>query len=72
MNECYFTEETEKLDSWAEDQRIPLDIRFRQLDQEIKEARKAACLLTSLQDKRTLKQLEQERDRVMFDYHEEK
>lgn len=76
LNERYFTEETEKLDNWAEDRRIALDIRIKQLDQEIKEARKAARLLTSLQDKlnvkRAIKQLEQERDRVMLDYHEEK
>jgi ERCC4-related helicase/SAM-dependent methyltransferase len=76
LNEHYFNEETEKLDNWAEDRRIALDIRIKQLDQEIKEARKAARLLTSLQDKlnvkRAIKQLEQERDRVMLDYHEEK
>ena len=76
LNERYFNEETEKLDGWAEDQRIALDIRIKQLDQEIKEARKAARLLTSLQDKlnvkRAIKQLEQERDRVMLDYHEQK
>lgn len=76
LNERYFTEETEKLDNWAEDRRIALDIRIKQLDQEIKEARKAARLLTALQDKlnvkRAIKQLEQERDRVMLDYHEEK
>lgn len=76
LNERYFTKETEKLDNWAEDRRIALDIRIKQLDQEIKEARKAARLLTALQDKlnvkRAIKQLEQERDRVMLDYHEEK
>ncbi|MBI2381259.1 MAG: DEAD/DEAH box helicase [Gammaproteobacteria bacterium] len=75
-NEQYFNEETEKLEGWAEDRRIALDIRIKQLDQEIREARKAARQLTSLQDKlaakRVLKQLEQERDRVMLDYHEEK
>ncbi|MCW3481620.1 DEAD/DEAH box helicase [Neisseriaceae bacterium JH1-16] len=75
-NERYFEEETEKLDRWAEDRRIALDIRIKQLDQEIKEARKAARQLDSLQEKmdakRVLKQLERERDRVMLDYHEEK
>ena len=76
MNDRYFTEESEKLDSWAEDRRIALDVRIKQLDQEIKDTRKAARQLTSLQDKlnakRAIKQLEQERDRVMLDYHEEK
>lgn len=76
LNERYFTEETEKLEGWAEDRRIALDIRIKQLDQEIREARKAARQLPSLQEKlnakRALKQLEQNRDRLMLDYHEEK
>ncbi|WP_137939181.1 SNF2-related protein [Chitinivorax sp. B] len=76
LNERFFTEEAEKLEAWAEDRRIALDIRIKQLDQEIKEARKATRQLTSLQEKlaakRAIKQLEQERDRVMLDYHEEK
>lgn len=75
-NERYFIEETGKLDAWAEDRRIALDIRIKQLDQEIKEARKAARLLPSLQEKlaakRALKKLEEERDQLMLDYHEEK
>jgi superfamily II DNA/RNA helicase len=75
-NERHFTEETSKLDAWAEDRRIALDIRIKQLDLEIKEARKAARQLPSLQEKlnakRALKQLEQERDRLMLVYHEEK
>lgn len=75
-NEHYFEEETGKLDRWAEDRRVALDIRLRQLDQEIKEARTAARQLPSLQEKmdakRALKVLERERDSVMLDYHEEK
>lgn len=75
-NERYFEEETGKLDRWAEDRRVALDIRLRQLDQEIKEARSAARQLPSLQEKmdakRALKVLERERDSVMLDYHEEK
>lgn len=75
-NERYFIEETGKLDAWAEDRRIALDIRIKQLDQEIKEARKAARQLPSLQEKlaakRALKKLEEERDQLMLDYHEEK
>lgn len=76
QNERYFEEETVKLDRWAEDRRIALDIRIRQLDQEIKETRKAARHLPSLQEKvdakRVVKQLERERDTVMLNYHEEK
>lgn len=72
----FYEEETEKLDRWAEDRRVALDIRIRQLDQEIKEARKAARVLTTLQEKieakKVLKQLERERDSAMLNYHEEK
>lgn len=76
LNEHYFTEETDKLEGWAEDRRIALDIRIKQLDQDIREARKVARQHPSLQEKlnakRALKQLEQKRDREMLDYHEEK
>ena len=75
-NERYYDEETEKLERWAEDRRIALDIRIKQLDQEIKEARKASRQLPTLQEKmeakKILKQRERERDRLMLDYHEEK
>ncbi len=75
-NERYYDDETEKLDRWAEDRRIALDIRIKQLDQEIKEARKASRQLPTLKEKmeakKTLKQRERERDNLMLDYHEEK
>ena len=72
----YFEEETEKLERWAEDRRIGLDIRIRQLDAEIKDARKAVRQLETLQEKmaakKALKKLERERDDLMLRYHEEK
>ncbi len=72
----YYTEETDKLDRWAEDRRLALDIRIKQLDQEIKEQRKAIRQLATLAEKRdaqrALKQLERERDNAMLNYHEEK
>ena len=75
-NELYYNEAVEKLERWAEDKRIALDIRIKQLDQEIKEARKASRHLSSLQEKmaakKQLKQLERERDNVMLSYHQEK
>lgn len=75
-NEKYFEEETEKLERWAEDKRIGLDIRIKQLDLEIKEARKAVRQLETLQEKinakKALKKLERERDNLMLDYHQEK
>ncbi len=75
-NELYYAEEVEKLERWAEDKRIALDIRIKQLDFEIKQARKASRQLGTLQEKmaakRALKSLERERDQVMLNYHEEK
>ncbi|WP_447400529.1 hypothetical protein [Vibrio harveyi] len=75
-NERYYAEEVEKLERWAEDKRIALDIRIKQLDLEIKQARKASRQLGTLQEKmaakRALKSLERERDQVMLNYHEEK
>lgn len=75
-NELYYNEEVEKLERWAEDKRVALDIRIKQLDQEIKQARKASRQLATLQEKmsakRELKRLERERDSVMLNYHEEK
>ncbi len=72
----YYTDETEKLERWAEDRRLALDIRIKQLDQEIKEQRKAIRQLGTLAEKRdaqrALKQLERERDNTMLNYHEEK
>ncbi|PMI42845.1 helicase SNF2 [Vibrio cyclitrophicus] len=75
-NERYYNEEVAKLERWSEDKRIALDIRIKQLDQEIKQARKISRQLGTLQEKMTakreLKSLERERDQVMLSYHEEK
>jgi hypothetical protein len=75
-NERYYEEESEKLERWAEDRRLALDLRIKQLDKDIKEMRKASRQLGSLQEKieakRELKKLEQARDTTMLDYHEEK
>lgn len=75
-NEKYYDEETDKLERWAEDKRIALDIRIKQLDQEIKVARKASRQLPTLQEKiqakKRVTQQERERDQLMLAYHEEK
>lgn len=49
-NELYYNEEVEKLERWSEDRRIALDLRIKQLDAEIKDARKAARQLPSLKE----------------------
>ena len=75
-NEKYYEEETEKLENWSEDRKVALDIRIRQLDKEIADARRTARQLPTLQEKmnakRALKKLERERDKTMLNYHEEK
>ena len=75
-NELYYNEEVEKLERWSEDRRIALDLRIKQLDAEIKEARKTARQLPSLKEKmeakRSLKALDRERDNIMLQYHDEK
>ncbi|MEE9355416.1 MAG: SNF2-related protein [Methylococcaceae bacterium] len=75
-NEKYYEEETEKLEHWSEDRKVALDIRIRQLDKEIADARRTARQLPTLQEKmnakRGLKKLERERDKTMLNYHEEK
>ncbi len=75
-NARYYEEENGKLERWAEDRKIALDIRNKQLDVEIREARKAARQLPTLQEKinakRELKRLEKERDELVLAYHEEK
>lgn len=74
--ERYYEEETEKLERWAEDRRLALDLKTKQLDDEIKVLRKANRQLATLAEKRdaqrALKQLERERDNAMLNYHEEK
>lgn len=75
-NEFYYNEEVEKLERWSEDRRIALDLRIKQLDTEIKDARKTSRQLPSLKEKmeakRSLKALERERDNIMLQYHDEK
>ncbi len=75
-NEKYYEEETEKLELWSDDRKVALDIRIKQLDKEIADARRVARKLPTLQEKmnarRALKKLERERDTTMLNYHEEK
>lgn len=74
--ECYYEEETEKLERWAEDRRLALDMKTKQLDAEIQAIRKANRQLATLAEKRDaqreLKKLERERDEAMLSYHDEK
>lgn len=50
-NAVYFTQETEKLDAWADDLKNNLEQAIKNTDEQIKEMRKNARLATHLQDK---------------------
>jgi adenine-specific DNA-methyltransferase len=65
-NAVYFDEETGKLDSWADDLKFGLETEIKQLDKDIKEAKKAASVSMSLASKlehqKKLRDLEQSRN----------
>jgi hypothetical protein len=65
-NAVYFDEETGKLDSWADDLKFGLETEIKQLDKDIKEAKKAASvsmsLAAKLEHQKRLRELEQSRN----------
>ncbi len=65
-NAQYFDEETAKLDSWADDLKFGLETEIKQLDKDIKEAKKTAAASMSLAAKlelqKKLRELEQTRN----------
>ncbi len=65
-NGRWFDEEMDKLDHWAEDRRATLKAKLDRLDQELKDARKAARLAGTLPEKlehqRSVRNLETKRD----------
>lgn len=74
LNEEYFNEEQEKLDRWAEDSKEAINQELKRLEKEIKEAKKAARALKTLEEKtiaqRQVKKLEKEHDKKMMDFFE--
>jgi adenine-specific DNA-methyltransferase len=66
-NAAYFDEEVQKLDRWADDLKYGLEAELRELDREIREARRSASGALSLAEKlaaqKELKALEQRRSR---------
>jgi adenine-specific DNA-methyltransferase len=65
-NAVYFDEETSKLDSWADDLKFGLETEIKQLDKDIKEAKKTAAgsmsLASKLEHQKRLRELEQSRN----------
>jgi adenine-specific DNA-methyltransferase len=66
-NAALFEEEVRKLDGWSDDLKLGLERELKDLDRQIREARKTASLAASLQDKleaqKTVKNLEADRSR---------
>lgn len=66
-NAAFFEEEVRKLDGWSDDLKLGLERELKDIDRQIREARKTAALAASLQDKleaqKTVKNLEAERSR---------
>jgi len=71
-NSKWFDNEMDKLDHWAEDRRSTLKVKLAELDDTLKEARKAARLAPTLPDKlerqREVRSLEAKRDEAWRDY----
>lgn len=73
-NARFFEAEAEKLDGWADDLKVGLEREIKELDRQIKEARRAATLALTLEDKlagqKLIKALEAQRNqkrRSLFD-----
>jgi adenine-specific DNA-methyltransferase len=77
-NLSFFQEETEKLDAWADDLKAGLEREIKELDRQIREARRQAKSVITLEDKlaaqKMIKSLETERNhkrRSLFDAQDE-
>ena len=74
LNEEYFYEEQEKLDHWAEDSKEAINQELKQLEAEIKQAKKKVRALKTLEEKtiaqRQVKKLEKDHDKKMLEYFE--
>ncbi|MFD1000177.1 SNF2-related protein [Ohtaekwangia kribbensis] len=77
-NALFFSAEAEKLDSWAEDLKITMEREIKEMDRAIKEAKRAAAVASSLEEKlagqKQVKALESQRSekrKKLFDAHDE-
>lgn len=73
-NEEWFMQESERLDRWAEDQRLLLKHRVDEMDLDIRDAKRSLRQLDTLEEKarlkREIKRLELQRDEAMLSYYE--
>lgn len=77
-NSNYFDEELDKIESWAEDKKLSLELKIKELDKEIKtrrtDARKLVKLDSKVNEQRAIKELEKRRNnlrRELFDKQDE-
>ena len=77
-NAAFFEEEAAKLDSWADDLKVALEREIKELDRQIKEARRAASAALTLEAKldgqkqvRALEGQRNSRRRALFDAQDE-
>jgi adenine-specific DNA-methyltransferase len=73
-NAAFFEEEAAKLDSWADDLKVALEREIKEMDRQIKEARRAASAALTLEEKlagqkqiRSLEAQRNSRRRALFD-----
>jgi adenine-specific DNA-methyltransferase len=77
-NARFFEAEAEKLDDWADDLKVALEREIKDIDRQIKEAKRAATLTLTLEEKlagqKQIKALESQRNskrRALFDAQDE-
>jgi hypothetical protein len=77
-NANFFEAEAEKLDGWADDLKVALEREIKDIDRQIKEAKRAATLAPTLEEKlagqKQIKALESQRNskrRALFDAQDE-
>ena len=77
-NARFFEAEAEKLDGWADDLKVALEREIKDIDRQIKEAKRAATLAPTLEEKlagqKQIKALESQRNskrRALFDAQDE-
>ena len=77
-NACFFEAETRKLDGWSDDLKVGLEREIKEIDHQIKDARRAATLALTLEEKlagqkqvKTLEAHRNQKRRALFDAQDE-
>ncbi|WP_316980115.1 SNF2-related protein [Shumkonia mesophila] len=77
-NAKFFAAEADKLDSWADDLKVGLEREIKEMDRQIKEARRAATTALTLEEKlagqkqiKALESLRNQKRRTLFDAQDE-